>query len=640
MESTSVLGDEEVDGLVLGWLKKRNLQSSFEILELELKARGQLQDSDEGNIWSTDVDLAEKGLVVSLGAGGDAQEYARQYRRFASWVGASLDMYQREISQLLYPVFVHCFVSMVQLEASTAAQDFLTGTKEGLLNRIINPSRKEILVKELHELSKLTVPEQFHTSTFLKAVRAKKVAISLSQYSFELLMAFLRQENLIMIISILNMWFAINFVREREVTLKGQTGDILSVTFSAASTPGDFASVSATDQDQILFDHLKEGRYLKFKELRLRHLIQELEEQDEEQMSKTKRNEHLSALEAARSSLAKLSVEGIKSKIPLPKVSETIDEEIKHDFETSLGFVGFPSCALITYVNSYANLNSICVSSNLETIVGGFADSLIRVYSSKAMSKTCSVELQGHTGPIYSTDLCPSSNFMLSSSSDGSIRLWSLELMSNLTAFTGHVLPVWDTCFLPELGYYFASGGADKTVRVWNTERKQPLRIMNGHSCDVEVIRWHPNYQILATGSSDNSIRIWDISSGSCVALFEGHKSPITSVEFAPNGKSIISGDSDGELKIWDLGSRQVVQNTRAHSGPIWSISHSLYDSTKFVTGGNDCTIHVWDSKLSDVETGSSISCLTWQTKATPVTFLRYHADNLVVAAGPMALSS
>jgi len=117
MESTSVLGDEEVDGLVLGWLKKRkcditccnynliiwqinsafsfcSLQSSFEILELELKARGQLQDSDEGNIWSTDVDLAEKGLVVSLGAGGDAQEYARQYRRFASWVGASLDMYQ------------------------------------------------------------------------------------------------------------------------------------------------------------------------------------------------------------------------------------------------------------------------------------------------------------------------------------------------------------------------------------------------------------------------------------------------------------------------------------------------------------------------------------------------------------------
>jgi transcription initiation factor TFIID subunit 5 len=212
--------------------------------------------------------------------------------------------------------------------------------------------------------------------------------------------------------------------------------------------------------------------------------------------------------------------------------------------------------------------------------------------------------------------------------------------MSNLTAFTGHLLPVWDTCFLPELGYYFASGGADRTVRVWNTERKKPLRIMNGHSSDVEVIRWHPNYQILATGSSDNSLRVWDISSGSCVALFEGHKSPITSVEFAPNGKSVISGDSDGELKIWDLGSRQIVQSSRAHSGPIWSISHSLYDSTKFATGGNDCTIHVWDSNMNDMQTGSLKSCFSWQTKATPVTFLRYHADNLVVAAGPMALYS
>jgi len=528
---------------------------------------------------------------------------------------------------------------MVQLEASTAAQDFLTETKEGLLNRITNPSRKEILVKELHELSKLTVPEQFHTSTFLKAVRAKKIAVSLSQYSFELLMAFLRQEKLIMISSILNTWFSINCVQERDATLKGQAGDILSVTFSAASTPGDFASLSTANQAQIVFDLLKESKYLKFKELRLKHLIEELEEQDQELMSKSKRGEHLAALEAARASLAKLSGQGIKSKIPLPKVSETIDEDIKQDFVTSLGFFGSPSCALITYVNSYANLNSICVSSNLETIVGGFADSLIRVYNSNILSKGRSVELQGHTGPIYSIDLCSSSNLMLSSSSDGSIRLWSLELMSNLTAFTGHVLPVWDTCFLPELGYYFASGGADKTVRVWNTERKKPLRIMNGHSSDVEITRWHPNHQILATGSSDNSIRIWDISSGSCVALFEAHKSPITSIEFSPSGKSVISGDSDGELKIWDLGSRQVVQSARAHSGPIWSISHSLYDSTKFATGGNDCTIHVWDSNLSDVETESLVCNFTWQTKATPVTFLRYHADNLVVAAGPMALS-
>jgi len=112
-----VLADEEVDGLVLGWLKKRkyditfcnqnlilllkinsasscrSLKSSFEILELELKARGQ-QDSGEGSIWSTDADLAQKGLVVSLGAEGDAEEYARQYRRFAHWVGLSLDIYQ------------------------------------------------------------------------------------------------------------------------------------------------------------------------------------------------------------------------------------------------------------------------------------------------------------------------------------------------------------------------------------------------------------------------------------------------------------------------------------------------------------------------------------------------------------------
>ena len=37
------------------------------------------------------------------------------------------------------------------------------------------------------------------------------------------------------------------------------------------------------------------------------------------------------------------------------------------------------------------------------------------------------------------------------------------------------------------LGYYFASCSFDRTARIWNTEHVQPLRILAGHSCDVDV---------------------------------------------------------------------------------------------------------------------------------------------------------
>ena len=43
----------------------------------------------------------------------------------------------------------------------------------------------------------------------------------------------------------------------------------------------------------------------------------------------------------------------------------------------------------------------------------------------------------------------------------------------------GHMFPVWDVASSPH-GLYFASGSADRTARLWSTERAQPLRILAG----------------------------------------------------------------------------------------------------------------------------------------------------------------
>ena len=42
-----------------------------------------------------------------------------------------------------------------------------------------------------------------------------------------------------------------------------------------------------------------------------------------------------------------------------------------------------------------------------------------------------------------------------------------------------HMFPVWDVASSPH-GLYFASGSADRTARLWSTERAQPLRILAG----------------------------------------------------------------------------------------------------------------------------------------------------------------
>lgn len=60
--------------------------------------------------------------------------------------------------------------------------------------------------------------------------------------------------------------------------------------------------------------------------------------------------------------------------------------------------------------------------------------------------------------------------------------------MQGLCNCRGHTFPVWDVASSPH-GYYFASASADKTGRVWCTERVTPLRILAGKPCSLSQFR-------------------------------------------------------------------------------------------------------------------------------------------------------
>ena len=102
----------------------------------------------------------------------------------------------------------------------------------------------------------------------------------------------------------------------------------------------------------------------------------------------------------------------------------------------------------------------------------------------------------------------PCEKFLFSGSGDGTVRLWSMEMQSNLVAYSGHNHPVWDVSVCPR-GFYFASASFDRTARVWTMDSAHARRIMVGHLGDVECVRWHPNCNYIATGSSDKTARLW-----------------------------------------------------------------------------------------------------------------------------------
>jgi WD40 repeat protein len=103
-----------------------------------------------------------------------------------------------------------------------------------------------------------------------------------------------------------------------------------------------------------------------------------------------------------------------------------------------------------------------------------------------------------------------------------------------------------------------------------------------------------PNSQYLATGGDDHSIKLWDIETGECLRLFSGHSYPVVSLVFTPNGDRMISGSSDRTIKIWDVSTGKCLETLQGHSH--WVVSLGLsQDATTLISSSWDETIRCWD---------------------------------------------
>ncbi|KMZ65348.1 hypothetical protein ZOSMA_324G00020 [Zostera marina] len=349
-------------------------------------------------------------------------------------------------------------------------------------------------------------------------------------------------------------------------------------------------------------------------------------------------------------------------------VRSTDEERIFFDDirnRVQLNSVSLPSVCLYTVLNAHNGLNCSSISQDGSLLVGGFSDSSLKVWdmakigqqsnTSKILEEDESVVtvssslpedgkksytlLRGHSGPVTSVAFNPLGDYMLSSSVDSTVRLWSNKLNTNLVCYKGHNYPVWDVKFSPK-GHYFVSASHDRTARLWSVERIHPLRVMAGHLSDVD---WHENCNYIATGSSDKTVRLWDIQSGECARIFIGHRSTVLCLAMSPDGRYMSSGDEDGIIMTWDISTGSCISPLTGHTSCVWTLAFSC-EGNLLASGSADSTVKLWDvssstkiSKTDDSKTGSTnrLRLLkTLPTKSTPVSCLQFSRRNLLFAAG------
>uniref|UniRef100_A0A8C6KGN9 Coronin n=1 Tax=Nothobranchius furzeri TaxID=105023 RepID=A0A8C6KGN9_NOTFU len=119
---------------------------------------------------------------------------------------------------------------------------------------------------------------------------------------------------------------------------------------------------------------------------------------------------------------------------------------------------------------------------------------------------------------------------------------------------------VADMCWDPFDPHTLAVAGEDAKIRVWRVPKgglketiTDPELIVQGHTEKIYSIKYHPLASgLLVSSSYDLTVRLWNLETGEQVRLLTGHQDQVFGMAWSPDGKLLATVCKDGKVRIYD----------------------------------------------------------------------------------------
>ena len=194
---------------------------------------------------------------------------------------------------------------------------------------------------------------------------------------------------------------------------------------------------------------------------------------------------------------------------------------------------------------------------------------------------------------VWAATFAGSEDRVASAGHDWTVALWETASESApATLFEGHESAV-QALAADASGRWLASGGADKTVKLWNLETRQIKRTYRNHSDFVSALAVSADTNLVAAASLDGSIKLWSTLSSRPQRTFTAHKARVTSIAFSANSELLASAAEDGTVRIRGLKRARSYWTFNGMEQGARTVAFAP-DGRSLITGGQDGVVTIW----------------------------------------------
>lgn len=315
------------------------------------------------------------------------------------------------------------------------------------------------------------------------------------------------------------------------------------------------------------------------------------------------------------------------------------------------------------------HLDSVrCLSMEKDTsrLLSGSDDGLVKLWSLKSRSSKTLCTYRGHQGSVFATSFLPYGNMCASAGQDGLIQVWRLprgnvmkgeQLVQMEMTLRGHQDVIWSLATHDIYSHKLLSGSSDGTIRLWSLKagvNEEELKIdvpfngvpvscafnptnagqcvygmMDDLSASVSCVDLktkqsigshrftdgsgdarermyiyqitpHPKHNdTIISAHEDGRLRVTDFRSGKCEAeiiVSNDDAASCVGIDGSSGGQHLYAGSHNGTVRVFSLGERKMVQDiTSAHLKHFdESVNAICYGNGALVTAGSDAVINVY----------------------------------------------